>query len=100
MIVLTDEDKIKYALLAGASYISTRNPVDQIPAPDGWNMIDHQTAPSGFEAAAYQNGNEIVISYAGTYFSDWNDWVNNVQLGVGIASEQLKQAETGSGLIY
>lgn len=61
---------IEYALLAGAAYISNRDLKNQIPAPANWNRISYQEPkPSGFEAAVFANGSELVISFAGTDFS-------------------------------
>lgn len=68
---------IEYALLAGASYISTRPDVNQFPVPDGWveNVIKRQSLPSGFEATYFTRGTgtstEIVISFAGTNDKDY-----------------------------
>lgn len=68
--------QIEYALIAGASYLSTRNPENQFPIPMGWEKIVNPDSYfrdpiSGFEAIAFKKGNEIVISYAGT---DPNNW--------------------------
>jgi len=84
----------EYALLAGASYISTRADINKFPIPLGWNQISYSpSAPSGFEAAAFQNGNEIVISFAGTYPGDVaGDLAANFGLATGEGSIQLKQA--------
>lgn len=59
---------IEYALMAGASYISTRSEINQFPVPDGWLEVvdERRTLPSGFEATYFANGTEIVISFAGT----------------------------------
>ena len=32
---------IEYALMAGASYISTRDPKNQFPIPQGWDVTKH-----------------------------------------------------------
>ncbi|MGO9446896.1 MAG: lipase family protein, partial [Thiobacillaceae bacterium] len=84
------------ALMAGAAYVSTRGMINQIPVPTGWKPIYYQSfSLSGFEAAAFQNGNNIVISYAGTNPTSGPDWANNVLLGSGIGgvlSPQLYQA--------
>jgi len=72
---------IQYALMAGAAYISNRDPKNQFPIPQGWLEFAHVpnnpdypmfTAASGFEAVSFQNianPNEIVISFGGTDFS-------------------------------
>ena len=55
---------IEYALMAGASYISNRSPINRFPVPNGWTLFfpvpDPTTAsvfPStdGFEAVSFQN---------------------------------------------
>ncbi len=59
---------IEYALMAGGSYVSTRSILNQFPAPEGWTPFNHiENNSNSFEAIAFQKGNEIVISYAGTY---------------------------------
>lgn len=106
------------ALLAGASYESSRHENNKIPVPEGWQALILPSWPSsygsqkhpgtnipgrvywqdsrtGFEAAAYMKGNEVVVSFAGTYFEgelrpDMVD--NNIPLGVGKITDQLKQA--------
>jgi Lipase (class 3) len=94
------------ALMAGASYISTRSPVNQFPMPAGWTELvarrkkDSQT---GFEATTFGNGidiahsTEIVISFAGTDPNNSNlftspDGKANAALAAGNWSEQLLQA--------
>lgn len=89
---------IEYALLAAASYFDTRAAINRIPAPQNWTEIDRKSsdASSGFEATAFQNGNEIVISYSGTdpnnsgLFSP--DGKTNVALNAGTWADQLLQA--------
>ncbi|MDI1279647.1 hypothetical protein [Methylobacter sp.] len=60
--------ELEYALMAGGSYISTRSDDNQFSIPAGWIEFKHETTGSGFEAVSFQNGNEVVISYAGTLF--------------------------------
>lgn len=87
-----------YALMAGASYISTRDEINQFPSPASWNKTKYENPPdgSGFEAVSFINGTsiaastEIVISYAGT--GTLIDWVANVGLASGAGSDQLRQA--------
>lgn len=58
---------IEYALMSGASYISTRAEINQFPVPDSWSEIVAKRAlepSSGFEATYFINGSEIVISFA------------------------------------
>ncbi|MHB1619269.1 MAG: lipase family protein [Sulfuricella sp.] len=88
---------IEYALMAGASYISNRASINRFPVPQGWTEITdlRKNDPiSGFEATSFTNGTDIVISYAGTDFSQpGSDFLHgNIPLVAGIVSDQLKQA--------
>jgi hypothetical protein len=75
---------IEYALMAGASYISTRSDPNKFPVPEDWVRIGRDVKDSGFEAATFQKGSEIVISFAGTYPTDYfGDQTTNSQLGAG-----------------
>ena len=48
----------------------------KIPYPVGWEPIGTPVVLSdGFMARAYQKGNEIVISYAGTTDENVMDWL-------------------------
>lgn len=97
---MTTQFEIDCALMAGASYITTRDPMNQFPIPDGWSEFFHvpnQTYPttSGFEAVAFQSqcSNDIVISFAGTKDAfDIGDNQANVGLATGFGSVQLLQA--------
>ena len=90
----------QYALMAGAAYASTRAVDNQIPAPEGWYLVDQRIDDtSGFEAYAFGNAptlaasTEIVIAYAGTDPSDiTGDWLANAGLATGAGSDQLVQA--------
>ena len=84
----------EYALMAGAAYISTRADINQIPAPQGWTPMRHETQSSGFEAISFQRGNEIVIAFAGTNPNSLLDPDNaaNIGLATGFGSDQLLQA--------
>lgn len=86
----------EYALMAGASYISTRPNVNRFAVPVGWTeRADKRenNAASGFEATYFTKGTELVISYAGTDPSDtWGDWPTNLALASGRLSDQLRQA--------
>lgn len=57
---------IEYALLAGASYYDTRTEISRFPSPQNWSYVSRiqQDATTRFEASAFQQGTEIVISYA------------------------------------
>ncbi len=82
-----------YALLAGRAYYDTRADVNRFPIPQGWtDLLRHEANPSGFEAATFTNGTEIVISYAGTGPGLNVDWVANCQLARGAWSDQLGEA--------
>src|SRR4030067_644021 len=105
---------IEYALMAGAAYISNRDPKNQLPSPQGWLELAHVpnnpdypmfTGASGFEAVSFQNvanPNEIVISFAGTDFSNgiaslFNSdfWSGNIPLITGTSvngADQLVDA--------
>ncbi|HRB81082.1 MAG TPA: hypothetical protein PK614_02350 [Nitrospira sp.] len=89
---------IDYAMMAGASYISTRPDSNKFPIPMGWATLPSPNGyrldpSSGFEAVACQRGNEIVISYAGTNPSDFTgDIAADIGLATGIGSVQLEQA--------
>jgi len=70
---------IEYALMAGVSYRSNRDSKNRFPIPSGWSEVAgfYRNLPSGFEAASFTNGSEIVISFAGTDFSqvlNTTDW--------------------------
>ncbi len=84
---------LEYALLAGTAYFSTRSEINRFPIPLGWNEkleFRNSNDQTGFEARAFQNGSEIVISYAGTY--NWIDGVADARLGSGAMHDQLLQA--------
>ena len=92
---------IEYALMAGASYISSRAPLHRFPAPAGWSPTKYENPPggSGFEAISFINGSsiatstQIVISYAGTDPADIaGDLAADLALAAGGISEQLRQA--------
>lgn len=54
-----------------------------------WNM------DSGLKAQMYTGPNgEHILVFQGTNFTSLADWINNVQQGVGLESEQYKQAVT------
>ncbi|HYW57028.1 MAG TPA: putative Ig domain-containing protein, partial [Polaromonas sp.] len=87
--------EIDCALMAGQVYLSTRTSINKLPVPDGWSEIplSHVNLTTGFEAGAFFKGNQIVISYAGTYPSDLaGDNAANLGLGSGVGSIQLLQA--------
>jgi len=82
-----------YALLAGRAYYDTRADVNRFPIPQGWtDLLRHEANPSGFEAATFTNGTEIVISYAGTGPGLNVDWVADCALALGAWSDQLGEA--------
>lgn len=87
---------VSYALMAGASYISNRDPIHRFPVPDGWtaSRYEHPPGSSGFEAISFVKGTDVVISFADTDFSKWgSDFLyGNIPLLFGRVSEQLKQA--------
>lgn len=96
---------IDYALMAGSAYRTTRDRINWLPAPQGWEQFfpvpDPTTATAfpvlaGFEAIAFAKGSEIVISYAGTdprYVSPTSpDMSTNIALARGQWADQLLQA--------
>ncbi len=83
------------ALMAGRVYQSTRTTINWHPAlhPLGWTeffLPAKQEEFSGFKAVSFQNGNAIVISFAGTDSSV--DWWANIGGLFGVTSNQLRQA--------
>ena len=86
--------EIQCALMAGAAYVSNRPDKNTFPSPIvyGWAEIksEYVTKPSGFEAISFINGDEIVISFAGTNGS--GDWPTNFALAGGNYCEQLLDA--------
>lgn len=85
---------IEYALMAGVSYRSTRDPKNRFQIPTGWDETPefYRSLSSGFEAATFTNGTEIVISFAGTG-PGTADWIyGNIPLASGNLSDQLRQA--------
>lgn len=94
---MTTPSEVDYALLAGAVYVSNRNSINQLPAPPGWTKLTYESlSSSGFEAASFTDSDrsQIVIAFAGTNPTSLEDWLNNIELGAGIASTQLEQAVT------
>jgi Lipase (class 3) len=99
---MTTSTDTEYALMAGHAYRTTRDEINWLPAPQGWTpyfpVPDPDTATAfpvtaGFEAISFQRGNEIVISYAGTYDKDISgDLVADAGLISGLGSKQLLQA--------
>lgn len=86
---------IEYALLAGAAYYDTRTDKNRLPLPQNWSYVSRiqQDLTTGFEASAFTNGTDIVISYAGTYDKDIaGDIAADINLGLGLGSKQLLQA--------
>jgi hypothetical protein len=89
---------IEYVLMAGASYISNRDKVNEFPLPEGWiasiELYRNLSYTSGFEAISFIKGSEIVISFAGTDFDNKiADFLNgNVPLAGGTLGQQLKDA--------
>lgn len=92
MTTIADQFQIDCAVMAGAAYVSNRNPINQLPVPPGWALVNYVSLTSGFEGAAFTNGSQIVISYTGTNPASWNDLVADLALGIGAGSTQLDQA--------
>jgi hypothetical protein len=70
----------------------TRNTELNRPAvPAGWDELEwHADNGTGFSYGVYQNGSEIVISYAGT--NSGIDWASNGTNGLGLSSTQTTEA--------
>jgi Ca2+-binding RTX toxin-like protein len=86
---------IKYALMSGVTYRFARGEINRFPAPSGWSEVLYRDLrDSGFEAATFQRGTEIVISYGGTNPNEFPgpDWAANIGLATGTGSAQLLQA--------
>ena len=90
---------IEYALLAGDSYYDTRTDKNRFSLPQNWSVLSRapSDATTGFEASVFQNGTEIVISFAGTYanpnsLSTNPDMQADLAMGLGMWSAQLGQA--------
>ncbi len=84
---------IQLALMAGRAYQSTRNEINWFPVASEWTEKRHEhDDSSGFEAVSFQRGDEIVISYAGTYPGQTGDLLADANLATGNNSEQLTQA--------
>lgn len=79
---------IEYALMAGGSYISNRSEINQFPVPYGWTEFNEKTTSSGFEAVSFRNGNDIVISFAGTDPSSLGDLWADLRLASGSFNSQ------------
>jgi len=82
---------IDYALMAGAAYISNRDPMNRFPPPQGWNQVSYfPSAASGFEAVTFGNATtliastNIVISFAGTDGFLSIDNIANSELATGV----------------
>ncbi|WP_245951812.1 putative Ig domain-containing protein, partial [Paracidovorax anthurii] len=76
--------------IAGWPYGSQRRPETNVPGRVYW-----QDSTTGFEAAAYVKGSEVVVSFAGTYFERElkpDMFENNIPLGAGKLTDQLRQA--------
>ncbi|HGY1015922.1 TPA: hypothetical protein ACNUUK_004271, partial [Aeromonas salmonicida subsp. smithia] len=67
------DSNIEYALMAGRAYQDTRKASNLFPVPPEWVELEHKTKDSGFEAIYFKKGNDIVISFAGTYDKDSGD---------------------------
>lgn len=87
--------EIYCALMAGDSYISNRPDKNRFPIPNGWTTVPGSYVrddSSGFEAVSFTNGNQIVISFAGTDSKSAADLAADIGLATGWGSEQLLQA--------
>ena len=86
------------ALLSGVADSKIRSDQNQFPVPEGYAL--YQACPqntSGLDAVAYTNGNQIVISFAGTntnFLSNdgLGDLITDIEGGLGNATTQFVQA--------
>lgn len=86
---------IELALMAGRAYQSTRKDPNWFPSPQGWEEKRPEHEESGFEAVYFQRGDEIVISFAGTYYklpTDLRDLNADKDLAIGSPTQQLREA--------
>jgi hypothetical protein len=87
-------EPVEYALMAGASYVSTRPEINRFPVPHGWTIVadppPFNNDANGFEAIAFQRGEEVVISFAGT--AQLVDWMSNITMATGFSNGQLLDA--------
>ena len=98
---MTNQFEIDCSLMAGRAYQNTRAKMNFFPIPKGWQEFFHVpdnpdypmfTGASGFEAVSFQNGNDIVISYAGTDITSFSDLLTDGALAAGSWSNQLRDA--------
>ena len=84
---------VEYALMAGNVYESSRNKINQVPVPPGWDRLLYVTDDAGsagpgnvfnfgFGAGVFRQGNDIVISFTGTNELVL-DWITNLGAGLG-----------------
>ena len=106
MTTPTQQQIMDDAVLSAAVYDDVRNQYNKInPLPVGWSVpIGTNGSPLlitnaqglGFAATAYQNGNNIVISYEGTDLNNIPniiaDGATDLFTGLGFGSPQIIQA--------
>lgn len=69
----------------------TNTELNRPAVPTGWIEREwHTDDGTGFSYGVYQNGSEIVISYAGT--NETGDWLTNIANGIGLGSTQTTKA--------
>ena len=80
---------------ARTTFQAARANINRFPLPAGWSeiVLSYVQRPSGFKAVSFERGSEIVISFAGTNFTDVSDWTEaNVPLAFGNLATQLVDA--------
>jgi hypothetical protein len=93
--------KIEYAQMAANVYgnsADVRSNINTIMLPNGWIKLSIQPAgvlstgstATGFMANAYQNGSDIVVSYAGTTDENSLDWLTG-NVPAGTAATHIPQ---------
>ena len=85
--------EIEYGLMAGRAYQSNRAETNLFPIPEGWleDQDHHKTGDMGFEATYFRRGTEIVISFAGTNPKQFEDYLADAAMALGM--ERLNTGE-------
>lgn len=101
-------DRIVCAALADAVYGDDGKINHELSIPDVWAQLlfdfnadgiikpeeKYYTTSSGFAGAAYQNGNNIVISFRGTEPTTMEDILSDLQIGLNKVPQQVGWANT------
>lgn len=98
-MIMATQFEIDCALMAGASYLTTRKPLNQFPVPIEWTelVVRRATEESGFEATCFTKGTGLVISFAGTYPKNLPGTTNGSYFGVPVDLVANLGLASGSG---